>query len=303
MNQEAIMELVVSSQAGDAQALEQLLLHAYTPVSYLCRKLIQDEQAAQEQTREILWIVGEKLSALENPEEFESWILRIAAARCMQELKQLRRAGAIAEPERPKLSISGKTLNEEETADAIEKMVDMLPEAIRICIYLCCCGGMNSRAVSQVTGYSVDAVRAYLNQGYAVLQKMLEKYEQRGTQFSGIGSVAEILRIAMYKTAEDNGALVMVYGILGKKIPVPPEPGRWIVRVLAILVAILLAADLVLGGMLVVKRSKSTSEDFALPTIAIPTATVEETTEGTTLPTAQLETTAAETTVETAAEN
>ena len=285
MNQEAMMELVVSSQAGDIQALEQLMLYAHTPVLYLCRKLLHDEQTAQEQTREVLQIIRQKLEALENPAEFENWLCRITSARCMQVLRQLRNAGALAEPEHSRLSISGKTLNEEETADAIEKMVDMLPEETRICIYLCCCGSMNSRAVSQVTGYSVDAVRANLNRGYAVLQKMLEKYEQRGTQFSGVGSVAEILRVAMYRVEEDDSAMVMVYGILGKKLPAPPQPGRWIVWVLLAVVGILLAADLVLGGMLLLNRKNSVSEEFVLPAIQI-TSIAAETTEETTPETA-----------------
>lgn len=257
MNQENFTELVVLAQAGDPDALEQLLFRAYTPVSYLCCKLLQDDAAAEEQTREILHILSDKLNTLQDPGLFEKWILRITSARCMQLLPQLRWGSQMEDTSEAELDISGKELDGEQTIDAIQKIVDTLPEAPRICLTLYCCSGMNSRSIAQITGYTQDAVRGNLAQGQALLQEQLEKYMEAGTQFSGITSLADILHRAMYREEDPQAPLPMVYGVLGKEIPVPPDPTRWIVRLLTVVFVLLLAAFLGLCGLLALRIAGS----------------------------------------------
>lgn len=51
MNSQRFVKLISQAQAGDKASLEQLLLQAFTPVSYQCRKLLQNEQAAKTITK------------------------------------------------------------------------------------------------------------------------------------------------------------------------------------------------------------------------------------------------------------
>ena len=90
MNQEELYELVQQAQAGSADAREQLLLWTYTPVSWLCRKLLLDQQAAEEQAQGILKTIYYKLNTLQDPRQYDAWFCRITAARCAQILPQLR---------------------------------------------------------------------------------------------------------------------------------------------------------------------------------------------------------------------
>ena len=253
MNQDGILELVLLGQSGDETAVEQLMFHAYTPVNYLCRKLLRNAQAAQEQTREVLQILARKLDTLQDPVLFEKWICRITAARCMQVLPQLRWETEVEEPVQEELPITGQALDEVQTADAVQKMVDSLPDDPRVCILLYCCGGLNSKSISQIAGYSVAAVHAYLNRGHTMLQEQLEHYQNEGTEFSGITSLAGILRAAMYRQQEDENALPMIYGILGREIPVPPDPGKKLVRLLSSILAVLILGILATGGFLLMK--------------------------------------------------
>lgn len=297
MNQETLLDLVLLSQSGDPDALEQLMLYSYHPVSYLCRKLLHNEEAAREQTREVLQILATKLHTLQNPELFEKWICRITAARCVQMLPQLRWASEVEAPRQEELPIAGESLDAQQTMSAVEEMVDMLPDDPRTCILLLCCGGLNPKAIAQTAGYTPDAVRNHLNQGQAQLQEQLDHYLQLGTQFSGITSLADILHTAMYQTrTPESDVIPLVYGILGKEVPVPPDPEKQAIRILSIVLAVLFLMVLALCGVLFLRiKASMVPPETSIPTTTATTAATTaptETTAETTVP----ETTAAETT-------
>jgi len=71
MNSQRYTKLASQAQAGDQSSLEQLLILAYTPVSYLCRKLLQNGQRAKDMTKAVLQQVPSQLHTLKNPESFE----------------------------------------------------------------------------------------------------------------------------------------------------------------------------------------------------------------------------------------
>lgn len=299
MNNQERYELVLRAQAGNADAMEQLLLWTYTPLLWLCRKLLQDQKHAEEQTESILNTIYTKLDTLQDPEQYEAWFCRIAAARCTQILPQLRwgttARSADTAPEGP--NIDGKALTEEETIQAVSAMVDKLPEDTRVCILLYCCAGIHSKTISSMAGYSVESVRNHLGQGQILLQEMLNAQEKTGTTFRGITTLQDILRAAMYQIPEGCDPIPMVYGILGKEIPDPEKALR---RVLKIVIAVLSVLLVILSGVLFLTwRASHLSlktvpmESYTLPPVTQATtapaettaATTEATTEATTKPT------------------
>lgn len=284
-------ELAVMSQSGDTDALEQLMFQSYTPVYYLSRKLLQNDNAAKTITREVMQILANKLNTLQEPELFEKWLLRITSARCMQALPQVHRSAAEADEDQSALmTFLGRELNEEESIRAIDQMVSNLPDDPRICILLYCCGGLHSKSIAQIAGYSQEDVRRHLANGQMLLQEQLEEAQRAGTQFSGITSLTDILYCAMYRNKDDQAAMPIVYGILGKPMPVSPDPLKWVIRFLGILLALLLIGNLIAGGILILKmtgRSLSapktaaasmssieaialTTEELALPETTLP---------------------------------
>ena len=62
MNQEQFTELVLQIQDGDSAAMEELLLQAHTPVSYLTNKILQNPKAAQLVTKEAIYVEAKKRS-------------------------------------------------------------------------------------------------------------------------------------------------------------------------------------------------------------------------------------------------
>ena len=297
MNQEERYQLVLRAQAGNTDAMEQLLLWTYHPLLWLCRNLLQDQQAAEEQTRSILNTIYTKLDTLQDPEQYEAWFCRIAAARCTQILPQLR-WGSTARQEEDKAAspdIDGKELTEAESIQAVARMVQELPEDIRVCILLYCCAGIHSKTIATMAGYSVDTVRDYLGQGQLRLQEMLDDQQKKGTVFTGITTLQEILHAAMYQVPEDADPIPMVYGILGKEIPDPEKALR---RVLKIIIAVLSLLIVILSGVLFLTWRGS---HIPLTTVPVEVYTLPPETEATTAPTETTATTE-ETTVPTETE-
>lgn len=304
MNQDALIQLARYSKAGDESALEELLLWAHTPVSFLCNKLLLDPETVQNQTQEILYIISQKIRTLQDPSLIEKWVIRLTIAKCLQVLPSLRwmsNGNDLADSE---LNVAGETLNQEQTVDAVQSMVDMLPEKPRVCITLLCCGDMHSNDIAKATGYSVDVVHKNMAIAQTYVVEQIEKYQDMGTEFYPIDSLKEVLLNAMYQQPSDD-AMAVVYAALGKEMPVPVDPDRGkkiLLRVALVLLVILIVA---LAGLNFWVRKKNTfsPEDYTPAQVTIPTLATEpeETTEATTAETTEAETEPEETTAETEA--
>ena len=313
MNSELFADLVWKSQMGDANAMESLLLKAHAPVSYLANKILQNEESANQVTCEVLEIISGKLNTLTDPEQFQKWMCRITAARCMQVMPLFHQSGAesnVTTPWTEELS-DGQALTEEESAQVIQQMVDSLPKTQRLCILLLGCGGLSIPAIAQLTGYSAATVTEYIQLGQNTIQKHLWDLQERNIQFSGLTSLTGILRIAMFSHANEEDAIAVVYGVLGKEIPVPPDPEKRIIRILVIILTILIISILAACGILVMQLTSglepkapipTTSETFlpattaateeaTVPTTAATTTATEAASEETTVPETEAETT------------
>lgn len=303
MNQEALVELVTYAQAGDANAMEQLLFWAYTPVSFLCQKLLKDSYIAQEHTREILTAISHKLHTLQSPAMIEKWVVRITAARCIQVQRKNRWMEEAESPEE-ELPIIGEELDEMQTVDAVQKMVDMLPGKARTCMTLHCCCEMNSSSIAQLTGYTVEDVRQNMGVAQSFILEQLQKYQDLGTQFYPITSLTDVLQSGMRHEREEE-AMAVVYGVLGKEMPKPVDPDRGKKILLWILIVILALVIVLLGVLNLVVKKKNTfsPEDYSPAVVTVPTVPTEPTEpEETTEPTIAETTEATEETEETVPE-
>ena len=275
MDQAYLKELVTYVQAGDNNALEPLLMWAYTPVSFLCQKLLKDSHIAQTQTREILQAIGHKLPSLQSPGMFEKWVIRLTAARCIQ--IQNKNAWMMEEElQEEELPIIGENLDEMQTVDAVQKMVDMLPLKPRTCMMLLCCCEMNSSGIAQLTGYSVDEVRQNMSTAQTFVLEQLQKYQDLGTEFYPITSLTDVLQSGM-RYEREEAAMPVVYDVLGKEMPTPPDPNRGKKILLLAAIITLVFINLVLGGLNVLVKHKNTISpaDYSAAEVTVPTVATE----------------------------
>ena len=241
MNSDVFARLAAHAQSGDRKALTALLRLAHTPVSFQCRKLLRSDQAAEELTREILRAVPRQLGFLKDPAEFEKWICRVTASRCMLALSQLppeEPAEPAPAPEPP-----AGDLDEAQTAQLVQRLVDDLPEKPRVCLLLYSCAGLKLKGISQLTGFPEAAVLEYLNLAQKTINQQLRGYHKRGVHFTPIPALSSLVRTAMYASRNPRAAAAMVSSILPKqpvsrKLPPVKKP---------LLIALIAAAALLLA--------------------------------------------------------
>lgn len=263
MNLESISELVMRSKAGDREALETLLIWAHTPVSYLCRTILQDPELAQEQTRSVLRALSRQLYNLEDPELFEKWACKITAESCMQVFYQMEDGATANAP----LRLSGKNLDRRGTVDVIQQLVDRLPGELRTTLVLYCCAGMKSQVIADVMGVEKEDARENLSRSQTILQKQIDRCMERGIQFSEISSLVDILRSAMYQNEDEQSASDMVWDILGIGADAEEQPleNRTVKALLWVLIVLVSLIIVLLAG-LIVKAKLTPPPEVTLPT-------------------------------------
>lgn len=243
MQTELFATLAAKAQTGNRKAMAALLRLAHTPVSHLCRKLLRSEQAAQDMTRGILSAVPKTLGTLKNPAEFETWICRVTASRCMLALQQLPKEEMTEPSSLPELS--AQDLDEAQTAQLVQKLVDQLPEEPRICLLLYSCAGLKLKGISQLTGFPESTVLEHLNHAQKAINQQLRSFHRRGVHFTPIPALSSLVRTAMYNSRDTIAAAAMVSSILPKKAALPrraPDP-----RNRTLLIAVIAAAALLMG--------------------------------------------------------
>lgn len=278
MDNTIFADLVWKSQIGDADALEQLLTETYTPVNYLTTKILRDPQTARQVARESLETIAAKLNSLPDPDEFEKWVCKMTAARCVQAMPLYGQTEAdVSDNHWLEALPDGQDLSENESAQVIQHMVDALPERQRLCILLLCCGKLSVSAIAQLTGFSTDTVKESIIRGQTAIQNQLWDLQTRNIQLTGMSSLDGILRRAMYQKSEED-PIPMVYGVLGKEIPVPPDPEKTLIRILTAVLVALIAAILIVGGILVMMLMSKPKTQIVYPTL--PTVTADFTVAG-----------------------
>ena len=248
MNSEICIQLVMQSRSGSRKAMLQLLRLAHTPVSYLCHKLIANEMAAEIMTRQVLSAMPRQLAALSDPAEFESWISRIAASRCMQALSQMERP-ARDENELVMPEIPAGNLDTLQTAKLVEELVDLLPEEPRLCLLLYSCTGLRLTGISQLTGFPQNTVLDYLNQAQKTINSQLRQYHKMGVHFDPIPALSTLVRTAMRSTENPKAAALMVRDMVPKTAA--PAPTRKSFRIPRRMRIAIIAAAALLLAMLV----------------------------------------------------
>lgn len=320
MDKQTLTNLIEQSKGGSRKAMEQLLYFAHTPVSWQCRRLLNDQQLAEEMTERILKALSSQIDKIENADHFHKWLGNITATRCMRKREQVIIKDYI--PENQDLSFPSNELSKAETAQVAQILADSLPEEHRICLILSACCRISTKAISQLTGFAEEAVTKYITEAELGIREQMQVYQNQGVIFAGSLAVGALLRTAMYGKQNRSAAAAMVRKILPPVAPAPApvkppkKPNNTIKILLCIAVALVLLVVLLICGALMGKKAQDTDETALPSTIATTTvtetteatteATTEETTEPTTEPTTEAttvpETTEAAETTETTEE-
>jgi RNA polymerase sigma-70 factor (ECF subfamily) len=167
------------AQAGDRQALAQLLQSIQEALHGYLVRLVNDEHLADDILQEVFVLIWRKLHWLRDPELFRPWVYRIASREALHRLKTERSWSRLVSD--PRL----ETMAQEEPPErAPQEWLDQLPShlaavspASRAVLLLHYLQEMTLEEVADVLALSPGTVKSRLAYGLAALRQRLGKRE------------------------------------------------------------------------------------------------------------------------------
>ena len=287
MDKQTLSNLIEQSKKGNQKAMEQLLIYAHTPVSYQCRRLLNDPQLAEGMTERILKSLASQIEKIESADHFYKWLGNATAARCMRKREQAGIKEYISDTKN--VSFPSNELSKAETAQVAQILADSLPEEYRICLLLSSCCRVGTKAIAQMTGFAEETVTKYIAEAELGIREQMQVYQNQGVVFAGSLSVAALLRNAMFLDKNRSAAAAMSRKVLppvpAAPVQPPKRPNNIVKVLLCVAIALVLLLMLLIWGV-IRNKSAQEAEETTLPTTTATTA-VSETTEATTEPTTQ----------------
>lgn len=185
-----LSSLIRKSQKGDTAAMEELLLAAYPPVSYQCRRFLKTDADAEDMTQEILLQIYTKIDTLHEPAAFWSWLGHMTANRCKNALARTHEDLPILENDdgnsvldsiknEDRQTVPEEAFDNAETARMIGRIIDALPEAQRNCILLYYYDEMSVKEIAEVLNASENTVKSRLNYARKTIKENVLDYEKK----------------------------------------------------------------------------------------------------------------------------
>jgi RNA polymerase sigma-70 factor (ECF subfamily) len=177
--------LVSLSKDGSLEAFNRLVERFQVPVYNLCFRLVGDHGAAEDATQEAFVSAFKAIDRFEGG-SFRSWMFRIAANQCKDELRRRTRRPtdslALTGPDGdyeidPPDSAPGaeEVLTRNELAETIQRVLLELPFDQRQVVVLSDVHGYHYEEIALITGSNVGTVKSRIHRGRERLRVLLAK--------------------------------------------------------------------------------------------------------------------------------
>src|SRR3954469_5766612 len=171
-------ELLQRFAAGGEEAAFTMLVRRHGPlVLGVCRRVLQQEQDAEDAFQATFLILARKAAAPGWKESIVNWLYRVAhrvAVRARrQATRRLARERRPAADRRPDDPLAEVTLREAQAV--LDDELNRLPEKLRAPLVLCCLGGCTRDEAAQQLGWSVATLKRRLEDGRALLGLRLSR--------------------------------------------------------------------------------------------------------------------------------
>lgn len=178
-------ELLERCRDGDLDAFNSLVKLYQDQVYNLCLRMLGSPAAAEDATQDAFISAFRKIESMRGPSA-RSWLLRISANTCIDELRRRKR--------RPQVSLDSPVVSEEgqrsidvrdETAgpeqmllrgelwQALQSELLLLPGDQRLAIILCDIEGLSYEEIASTMGGSLGTVKSRISRGRARLRDAL----------------------------------------------------------------------------------------------------------------------------------
>jgi RNA polymerase sigma-70 factor (ECF subfamily) len=184
-------DLMVRIAEGDDSAFEILVNRHHTSVLNLIYRFIGDRTQAKDLAQEVFIRVWQAAKSYEPKAKFTTWLYRITANLCLNELKSARRRkwflfyrsdedseNTLEEALADSSPSAEDLLLEKERSRQISDALHSLPDKQRIALVLKRYDALSYQEIAKVIGCSVSAVESLLVRAKRTLQEKLKNFEK-----------------------------------------------------------------------------------------------------------------------------
>lgn len=178
-------ELLERCRDGDLDAFNSLVALHQDQVYNLCLRMLASPAAAEDAAQDAFISAFRKIESMRGPSA-RSWLLRIAANTCIDELRRRKRRPQVSldvpvaseEGERS-LDVRDETAGPEQMAlrgevwEALQAELSLLPADQRLAIILCDIEGLSYEEIASTMGGSLGTVKSRISRGRARLREAL----------------------------------------------------------------------------------------------------------------------------------
>lgn len=189
--------LIKKAKKGDSAAFSALMEQHFAMIYNLALRMSGNPDDASDMTQEAMIKLFKNIGAFEGKSKFSTWVYRVAANTCLDELRKIKRKKAVsldAEYETEDGSVGYEAEDTAPTPDVsaerselktiVAKAVSRLGEEYRTAVILRDINGLSYTEIAEVIGCSVGTVKSRISRGRANLKEILEKdFRIGGTYF------------------------------------------------------------------------------------------------------------------------
>ncbi|MCI0337529.1 MAG: sigma-70 family RNA polymerase sigma factor [Acidobacteria bacterium] len=167
---------VLRAQAGDRQALDELLQLVQEPLYRYIVSLVGTHALAEDILQEVFILIYRKLRWLREPELFRPWTYRIATREAFRHLKRERKWSdqTIDDSVLEEMPAPSREVFELELVEQLPQLVERVSPASRAVIVLHYLHEMPLGEVADVLGVALGTVKSRLAYGLDCLRKQLK---------------------------------------------------------------------------------------------------------------------------------
>jgi len=171
--------LIHYARQGNEKAFSLLVERYHERIFNVCYRIVGDFQDAEEATMDAFLACYQSLNNFEGKSSFTTWVYRIAI-RCAYKYREKRQAIVgidISESELAKMQSTDEPyekLSQAEIQNAIERVIDMLPDRLRDVTILYFLEGLSYQDIAEILECPMGTVGSRINSARRYMKQRLE---------------------------------------------------------------------------------------------------------------------------------
>ncbi|PIE31490.1 MAG: RNA polymerase subunit sigma-24 [Ilumatobacter coccineus] len=171
--------LITAAQAGDRDALEQLLRDHYDRIHAVCRRIAGSDRDADDAVQETMIRIVRSLNSFDGRSKLSTWIYRIATNAALDELRRRSRRPSLSLTSDPEVSVELPDPGAHDQIDSIadrmtiDAALNELPDSFRTVVVLRDLADLDYADIADIVGIPVGTVKSRISRGRHQLGELL----------------------------------------------------------------------------------------------------------------------------------